>query len=189
MKGVVNCDWVECNIDGKPTVCCRMCKQPSPIGRPVTKTCLVSSGKAIQFAYNKPPPPAKKTESQETIVGGAGYYLMEGIKSWGIEETPNCPCKARAAAMDRYGPDWCERNLELITDWLEEEAKKRPLLKYAFNRTVVQRLLIKPAIRKARQYAKDHPPDTQSTTPVPEGVASTPDAMGPVRKDAAAAHE
>jgi hypothetical protein len=52
--------------------------------------------------------------------------------------------------MDDEGCDWCEKNLELITDWLEEEAQRRRL---PFVRTFAA-LLVKRAIRNARKKTK-----------------------------------
>jgi hypothetical protein len=49
--------------------------------------------------------------------------------------------------MDERGCDWCEKNIEQIIDWLEEEAKRRKL---PFAR-VGGKILVQRAIRNARR--------------------------------------
>ncbi len=62
---------------------------------------------------------------------------------------PRCKCNEHAREMDRRGPDWCERNMETILDWLETEAKTRPLVGRLFSRTVA-RQIVQLAIGRAR---------------------------------------
>ncbi len=47
--------------------------------------------------------------------------------------------------MDLNGADWCAANIEMITDWLAEEATRRKLPFVRF----VGKLLIRRAIRNA----------------------------------------
>jgi hypothetical protein len=51
--------------------------------------------------------------------------------------------------MDHRGIEWCIKNIELIVDWLEDEARKRHL---PFVRTA-GKILIKRAIRNAKAAA------------------------------------
>lgn len=58
---------------------------------------------------------------------GPGTMLSSMLESVGIKASPNCGCKRKALVMNLNGYEWCEGNVEKITDWLEEEAKKRNL--------------------------------------------------------------
>lgn len=83
-----------------------------------------------------------------------GTKLKSLLKSWlGVSASPNCSCNARARAMDdneAREPGWCEKNIDEIVGWLEEEARKRrlPFVRYA------AKLLVRRAIRLAYKEAK-----------------------------------
>jgi len=62
-----------------------------------------------------------------TIKQGVGTELKSFLANFGIKTTPSCRCTSRAIEMNFRGLDWCKKNRELITDWLEEEAKSRKL--------------------------------------------------------------
>ena len=81
---------------------------------------------------------------------GPGTMLSSTLESVGIKASPNCGCKRKALIMNVNGNEWCESNIETITDWLEEEAKKRklPFIKAA------GRLLIKRAIYMSKKAIK-----------------------------------
>jgi hypothetical protein len=53
---------------------------------------------------------------------GPGTELKKLLASWGITDSPQCPCNARAAEMDRQGAAWCRANREAIIGWMEEGA-------------------------------------------------------------------
>lgn len=89
----------------------------------------------------------KKYISAQTRKKGPGTELRKLIKRLRIKERLGCKCKQHAQLMDQRGCDWCEKNLELIVDWLEEEAEKRGLL---FLRTA-GKMIVRRAIKKARQ--------------------------------------
>lgn len=92
----------------------------------------------------------------EEVVGtpGPGTFLRRALGSIGIQPRgEKCKCNERAGLMDERGPDWCEANVEEIIDWLEEEAKKRPLVGRLFNRTAAG-YLVRRCIRQAREAAK-----------------------------------
>jgi len=79
---------------------------------------------------------------------GPGTELSKLLKRLGIEPTPTCACRAKAAEMDAWGPDECERP-ERIAEVVavmraEAEARGLPFL------DVAGRLLVKRAIRNAR---------------------------------------
>jgi hypothetical protein len=80
---------------------------------------------------------------------GCGSNLKAWLKKIGIEATENCSCNARAKAMDAEGPKWCRENVELILDWLNEEATKRNLGSF-FVRSVVKLVVLR-AISKAEK--------------------------------------
>ena len=78
---------------------------------------------------------------------GPGTVLKSILGRFGITSTTSCPCTARAAEMDRRGPDWCEANLATITGWLKMEATRRHL---PFS-SLAAAALIRGAIRKSRR--------------------------------------
>ena len=56
---------------------------------------------------------------------GVGCHLKR-LLAWAfVRPRPGCRCDARAAEMDRRGPDWCAANLDTIVGWLREEAEAR----------------------------------------------------------------
>jgi hypothetical protein len=82
---------------------------------------------------------------------GPGTELSTLLKRFGIEPTPTCKCRAKAAEMDAWGPDECEKpnRIEEVVAVMRDEAKARglPFLDAA------GRLLVKRAIRNARRAA------------------------------------
>lgn len=85
-----------------------------------------------------PPPP------------GAGTQLKKLLARFGIKPTPNCKCASKASMMDFKGVDWCEENVELITEWLKEEATSRGMPFLAMP----ARMLIRRAIANARKESR-----------------------------------
>lgn len=83
---------------------------------------------------------------------GPGTELSKLLKRFGIEPTPTCQCRAKAAEMDSWGPDECERpeRIEEVVAVMREEAKARglPFVEIA------AKLLIKRAIHNARKAAQ-----------------------------------
>jgi len=77
---------------------------------------------------------------------GPGTILKKMLARLGLRVRPGCKCNQRAAQMDRLGPDWCERNIDTILDWLEEEAAPRRI---PFSRTAA-RAVVRYAIRWSR---------------------------------------
>jgi hypothetical protein len=93
-----------------------------------------------------PPEPAAVPPS------GPGTELSRLLKRFGIEPTPTCQCRAKAAEMDAWGPDECERpeRIEEVVAVMREEAKARglPFVEFA------AKVLIKLAIHNARKAAQ-----------------------------------
>lgn len=58
---------------------------------------------------------------------GPGCHLKR-LLAWAfIKPRPGCRCTERAAQMDSWGPDECERRMDEIVGWLREEAEERGL--------------------------------------------------------------
>jgi hypothetical protein len=137
----MHCTYHEnvCDVCGRPTrfphakrQCCGFagCSPTVPATR-----------QSVAVEVLPPPPPA----------GGPGTELSKLLKRFGIEPTPTCSCRAKAAQMDAWGPDECEKpeRIEEVVAVMREEAKARglPFLDAA------GRLLVKRAIRNARRAA------------------------------------
>ena len=101
----------------------------------------------IAFDGVRPRIPSMQTFKQRI---GPGTELKMLLTKLGIDSQPGCKCNQRAAVMDIEGPDWCERHLEEICDWMAEEANKRklPFVRWA------ARMMVKRAISKARTKLK-----------------------------------
>jgi hypothetical protein len=80
---------------------------------------------------------------------GPGTELSKLLKRFGVEPTPTCACRSKAAQMDAWGCDECERPERIgeVVAVMREEAKARglPFL------DVAARLLVKRAIHNARK--------------------------------------
>jgi hypothetical protein len=83
---------------------------------------------------------------------GPGTELSKLLKRFGIEPTPTCQCRAKAAQMDEWGPDECEKpeRLDEVVAVMRAEAEARglPFLDAA------GRLLVRRAIHNARKAAQ-----------------------------------
>jgi hypothetical protein len=73
------------------------------------------------------------------------------LKRIGIEPTPTCACRAKAAQMDAWGPDECSKpeRIDEVVKVMREEAEARglPFL------DVAGRMLVRRAISNARRNA------------------------------------
>jgi hypothetical protein len=82
---------------------------------------------------------------------GPGTELSRILKRIGIEPTPTCPCREKAAEMDLWGCDECSKpeRIDEVVAVMREEAAARglPFL------DVAGRLLVKRAIANARKAA------------------------------------
>lgn len=76
---------------------------------------------------------------EEELTDGPGSELKAILaNTFGIAAKPGCRCNRHAKKMNELGADWCEKNIETIVGWLEEEAKKRklPFIKIAASKVV-----------------------------------------------------
>lgn len=80
---------------------------------------------------------------------GPGTELSKLLKRFGVEPTPTCACRAKAAEMDAWGADECSKpeRIEEVVGVMREEAKARGL---PFI-DAVGRMLVKRAIHNARK--------------------------------------
>jgi hypothetical protein len=80
---------------------------------------------------------------------GPGTELSALLKRFGVEPTPTCACRAKAAEMDAWGCDECSKpeRIKEVVAVMREEAKARglPFL------DVAARLLVRRAIANARK--------------------------------------
>jgi hypothetical protein len=81
---------------------------------------------------------------------GPGTELKRLLARLGTVSESGCACDARAAEMDRRGPEWCRENIELIAGWLVEGAERRGR---AVPR-VIAKALIRTALRLAKRKAR-----------------------------------
>ena len=88
---------------------------------------------------------------QPPAPSGPGTELKRLLERFGIRPAADCQCLARAAEMDRIGPDACEARLEEIAGWLGEEAKNQglPFLPAA------GRMIVRRAIANARRADRE----------------------------------
>jgi len=94
-------------------------------------------------------PPQPQPPPQPPPTNGPGTELSRLLKRFGISPTPTCQCRAKAAEMDLWGCDECERP-ERIAEVVavmraEAEARGLPFVDLA------GRVLVRRAIRNARQ--------------------------------------
>ncbi len=123
----MHCEWLPC--DGGSMRCSRCGRGVKCLGHPVFATCGIES-----------PPPS-----------GPGTELSRLLKRFGIEPTPTCQCRAKAAEMDAMGADECEKpeRIEEVVAVMRAEAEARGL---PFI-DIAGRLLVRRAIRNARRAA------------------------------------
>ena len=80
---------------------------------------------------------------------GPGTELSKLLKRFGIEPTPTCSCRAKAAQMDAWGPDECSKpeRIDEVVAVMRAEAAARglPFL------DLPARLLVKRAMSNARK--------------------------------------
>ena len=92
----------------------------------------------------EPPPP-------QPITHGPGTELSRLLKRFGIEPTPTCACRAKAAEMDAWGCDEASKpeRIDEVVAVMRAEAQARglPFL------DVAGRLLVRRAIANARRLA------------------------------------
>ena len=103
-------------------------------------------------------PPGMPGVAQRAVIvaaptHGPGTELKRLLSRVSIHATATCACNARAAQMDRWGPDECERRMEEIVGWLQEEHAKRAAARETilpFSKLLAANI-VKLAIRRARR--------------------------------------
>lgn len=74
---------------------------------------------------------------------GPGTKLKYLLGFFGIHATGDCSCNKRAKMMDENGLAWCRENIDLLCEWMGEEAAKRG----HYYRKWMGKLLVKTAIK------------------------------------------
>ena len=100
---------------------------------------VMPAGGPARAALPSPPAPTR----------GPGTELSKLLKRFGIEPTPTCKCRAKAAQMDAWGCDECSKpeRIDEVVAVMREEAKARglPFVDMA------GRVLVRRAISNARK--------------------------------------
>lgn len=168
---MVSCDhWKDgtCSVVAKLTGCCQRLCHVSPEACNVCLACdrpqaLNKVTASIGMAVAKQHAPADKyPEIRDLLataittekpaprqVTGPGTELKKVLGKLGISERPGCKCNSRAREMDHRGLDWCRNNVEMIVDWLREEAQAQGLPFVELG----ARMLVRYAIRRAAKCA------------------------------------
>lgn len=101
---------------------------------------------------SSPTGPFTAAGQAEGSSGGPGTELSSLLKRFGINPTPTCACRAKAAEMDIWGPDECEKpeRIAEVVAVMRDEAQARglPFLDAAAV------LLVRRAIANARRKQK-----------------------------------
>jgi hypothetical protein len=115
---------------------------------------VVEDGDAITVdethpAYPRHPKPGFVPPQSPAPAHGPGTELSKLLKRFGIEPTPTCKCRAKAAQMNAWGCDECAKpeRIDEVVAVMREEAKARslPFLDAA------GRVLVRRAISNARR--------------------------------------
>ena len=151
-----------CGYRAKNTPCYRVCVQRPAANANERRSILVDAPRmddlpnhdyaftdgVESFVAMAVGPRRAATES----ASGPGTELSKLLKRFGIEPTPTCQCRAKAAQMDAWGPDECEKpeRIEEVVAVMRAEAEARglPFL------DVAGRMLVRRAIKNARKQAK-----------------------------------
>ena len=135
-----------CDID-RESLCCRVC------GARVTRpNVLRNCGRGLSLGDTT-------SSVEDSIFGGPGTELKQLLSRVGIAAEPGCECNTHSAQMDRWGCDECERRLEEIVGWLQEEHAKRvkardTILPWS---KLLATNIVKLAIRRARRKESTGP--------------------------------
>jgi len=144
---------MNCDFDND-AMTCLVCGKSAP-SRKARSNCLAAATpEKIQLTLNR----AKKFFSENGIErpapvqsSGPGTELSRLLNRFGIEPTPTCACRAKAAQMDAWGCDECSKpeRIEEVVAVMREEAKARglPFVDMA------GRVLVRRAISNARKEA------------------------------------
>jgi len=112
--------------------------------------CKINCETLICEYCKRPVPSCNVKRNCSKLINGPGKELKKLLSKLGIKADSGCKCSDRAKHMDymeQTDPGWCERNIDTIVGWLEEEAKKRKL---PFIKTIAK-MLVKRAIKNAQR--------------------------------------
>ena len=82
---------------------------------------------------------------------GPGTELKKILGYIGFKSSENCSCQAKAKIMNHMGINWCKDNIDIIVQWLKEEADRRNL---PFS-AIVAKKIVQLAIYKSEKEAKN----------------------------------
>ena len=114
------------------------------------RECVVrESGDAVivDETHERYPRESRYGPNRPTAADAPGDELKQMLSAIGMYDYDGCQCSSRAAMMNFWGADGCEKRISTIVGWLREEAKNRGLPFFA----PVARLLVKRAIARARK--------------------------------------
>ena len=103
---------------------------------------------------------AQFPKTLEENPNGPGTILTGMISTLGIKSTSTCSCRRHALEMNDKGPEWCEKNMDVILSWLREESNKRSL---PYVETVA-RMMVNRAIAKSKILLSDEANKTKDST-------------------------
>lgn len=94
-----------------------------------------------------------KTIEKKYPEQGPGTELKKLLSLIGIKANDGCSCNKKALIMNDWGCKVCSQNIEIILDWLKEEANKRSL---PFIRSLAK-ILVRRAIKNAKLNSASRP--------------------------------
>lgn len=112
--------------------------------------CVVAEdGDMVTVDETHPAYPKEAKPGHVPQPSGVGSEVKRLLAMVGIKPTPGCKCNRRAELMDLHSIQWNLANVDLIAEWMHEEAKARNL---PFS-SMAAKLLIRRAIRNAEKKA------------------------------------
>ena len=85
---------------------------------------------------------------------GVGTQLSKMIPDWAVQFNGKCRCKDMQSKMDRWGPDGCERRIDIVVAHLLEQSDHLiPTLKMVplTAKRMVAEKMVRTAIKRARE--------------------------------------
>jgi len=129
----------------------------------ITLQCVVCGSRVSSPAVRRncaafPMPEHHHVGALHRPAAGPGTELSRLLKRFGIEPTPTCACRAKAAQMDAWGPDECERpeRIDEVVAVMRAEAAARglPFLDAA-GRMLVRRAIANARRQEARRASQE----------------------------------
>ncbi len=141
---------------------CLKCENPKSHNSVTASLAIASSRKHNSPNYKElletlTPLFKKKVETSDSNIGEGPGTELKKILSWFAVDTPSCSCNDRAKTMNAWGVYGCTKNVDIILDWLQEEATNRKL---PFIRLVAKQLVLL-AISRAEKCTQN---DASSST-------------------------